>query len=112
MAAPIIIYDQTKNPLAEALAALRGIRDSRERLVRAVAAMQSYRDGADNPGDPSNYDALQAQCSYGIGDYASDDAAARTSFKELESVSGKLTTNAEITGMLDAVNQACALHGI
>lgn len=112
MAAEIILFDATKPPIKDAIDALRLIREGRERLKRARDVMIRYRDGADNAGNPANYDQLRITCNYQIGDFASADAAARASFLELDACIAKLTTDASVTAVLTAVDQACAKHGI
>jgi hypothetical protein len=112
MAAEIIQFDPSKQPAAEVISALRQIRDGRDRLKRARDVMIRYRDGADNAGDPSNYDLLQTACSYAAGDYGTANAAARASFLEIDSCIAKLTTDASVSAVQTAIDQACAKHGV
>jgi hypothetical protein len=112
MAAEIIQFDPTKQPIAEVVAALKQIREGRERLRRARDVMIRFRDGADNSGDHSNYDMLAAACSYAAGDYGTANTAARASFMEIDSCISKLTTDGSVSAVLTAVDQACAKHGV
>lgn len=112
MAANVILLDRSKNPASAALSAAQRIRDAREELKRALAAMDQYRNGADNPADASNYALLAAQCSYQAGGYATANDAARASYLEFSSLLSKLTTDNSVTAVLTATDQCCAKHGV
>jgi hypothetical protein len=110
MAAEIILYDATKSPVKDAIDALRLIREGRERLRRARDVMIRYRDG--DGSQAAHYDLLRVAGAYSQGDHATADAAAKASFDELDACIAKLTTNASVSDVLAAVDQACAKHGI
>ena len=110
MAAQIIQYDPTKQPVADAVAAMRQIRDARERLKRARDVMIRFRDGDGSVA--SHYDLLATACAYVAGDYADANTSAKASFDEIDSCISKLTTDGSITDMLAAVDQCCAKHGV
>jgi hypothetical protein len=112
MAATIILFDRSKQPVAEAVAALTLLREGRERLKRVRDAMAGYRNGADNGADPTNYALLTSAGAFTAGGYATADAAARQFFLQVDTILAKMLTNASVTGVLDSVDQTCAMAGI
>lgn len=68
-------------------------------LVAERDTMLQMRDGADNPGDASNYAAVTA--AYGFV----SDAEARGAFLELDALVAKLTTDASVTDVHAAIKQ-------
>lgn len=120
MAAEIELFNQSKAPMAEAIAAMKQIRDGRNRLEQIRNAMMRYRNGADNGGadvtaggnDPSNYSLLASSSDFQAGGFATAAAAARASFLEIDALVFKLTTDSTIDTMKTALDQCCAKHGV
>jgi phosphoribosylformylglycinamidine (FGAM) synthase-like amidotransferase family enzyme len=110
MAADIILYDRNSD-------AMRNANRGMQMLVEGVRLLASQRDSMirHRDGDGSqdiHYDLLATEGGFEAGDYASANAAARASFNEIDSLVGKLTTNASVADVAAAIAQAPAKHGI
>lgn len=110
MAATIVRYDKTAEPMRTLTAALQMIREGRELLTRARAIMLQYRDGSG--ASAADYDQLASAAVFVAGDYADANTAAKASFDEIDSLYLKLTTDGSVTGVMTAITQACAKHGV
>lgn len=112
MAADIIQFDRSKNPVQQIVSDVQSLRDARDRLAHARDALTHYRNGADNPADSSNYALLTAACAFQAGGYVTANDAARALFLELDSLLSKLLTDLDVTSVYTAVNQICAKIGV
>lgn len=110
MAADIFLYDPLALPIAEALSAIRQIRDGRDRLKHVRDVMIRYRSG--DGSSSSHYALLATKCSFQTGGYADANTATKAAFDELDSAIGKLTTDVSVSAVLTAVDQCCAKYGI
>lgn len=110
MAAAIIRYDRNSDLMRPATRALSMIREGRELLKSHLSAMIQTRDGDGSLS--AHYDLTATLGVFQAGDYADANAAAKASFDELNSLSIKLNTDASVTTVLTALDNACAKHGV
>ncbi len=110
MAAGIIQFDRNADVMRPVVRFLQMVREAREGLKNALAVMTQHRDG--DGSQAVHYDLLALAGDFSAGDYATADAAAKASYDELASLNAKLTTNASVSDVLAAVDQACAKHGV
>jgi ABC-type uncharacterized transport system YnjBCD substrate-binding protein len=108
MAAAYIESGDTAN--ARVKQALRAIREGRAILGQEIAAAVQKRDGDGSLA--AHYDLYATKMGYVANDYATADAAAKAGFDELSSLHFKLTTNAQVTDVATAIDQACAKFGV
>lgn len=104
MAAEIFQFDKTKSPMAEAAAAMRGLRDHWERLKNARAAMNFHCAG--DTGVAANWPLLATACAFQAGGYADANTAAQASFAEID------TLYAQLAACEAALSQCCGKHGV
>lgn len=110
MAANFIDFNRQTDVGRSIVRALGLVREGRELLRQLRAVMLQMRDG--DGSQAAHYDLLRIEAGYEAGDYATADAAAKASFDELDSLHAKLTTDASVSDVLTAVDQACAKHGV
>lgn len=110
MAAGHIIFDKQHEVMRKAVRGMQLIREGRDTLEEARDAMIQMRDG--NGSLAAHYDLLATEAAFEAGDYADANAAAKASFDEIDSLCGKITTNASITDMTAAISQCPAKHGV
>lgn len=110
MAAAAIFFDPSKPIPIQIRRALTMMLEGRQVLINARAAMLQMRDGDGSLA--SHYDLLAAQGGYQAGDYADANAAAKASFDELDSLHAKVNSDASVSAVMTALNQAAAKHGV
>lgn len=110
MAADNLIFDPLASPITEVVSALRAFRDSRDRLTHIRDAIIRFRTGDGTTA--IQYALLQSKCSFQAGGYADANTAAKAAFDELDSLVGKVTTDAPVSAVLTALNQCCAKFGV
>ncbi len=92
------------------MAALRTFRDARDRLKHVRDVLIRYRTGDGSLA--SHYALLQAKCSFQASGYADANTATKAAFDELDSLVGKVTTDASVSAVLTACDQCCAKFGV
>jgi hypothetical protein len=110
MAAPILQYDHTLQPMASVDNALRLIRSGLQELERARAIMLNYCDG--DTAVATNWDQLRLTGGFSQGDYSTADHAAQASFLQVDTLYQKLAVNTSVIGVRDAIFQTPEKHGI
>lgn len=110
MAANFIDYDKATDVGRMITRGLQMVREGRQVLLDARAIMIQMRDG--DGSQAAHYDLLRTEAGYAAGDYSTADAAAKASFDEIDSLLGKIATDAEVSFVSAAIAQACAKHGI
>lgn len=108
MPANFVKSDDQKN--ARVKQALRAIREGRAILGQELAVADQMRDG--NGSEASHYDLFASEKGYAAGDYVDANTAAKAAYDELASLHFKLTTNASVTDVAAAIDQACAKFGV
>lgn len=94
------------------------IRSNLTRLRDAVDALEDLRNlidaGLRNQDGTTavNYAPYATESTIAAGGYADANTAAKASYDELASLVGKLTTDASVSNVFSALNQACAKHGV
>src|SRR5262245_39309391 len=110
MAANFIIDDKTKDIPRSRNAALGKILEGLTQLVKVRDAMVQGVDGS--TGTAANFDLLAGQCGTSAGDYADANAACKASFDEIDSLLNKINVDTSVSGVLSAIKQAAAKHGV
>lgn len=110
MPAAHIIFDHSKQLPREAMQALRDLRSARDRLRNARNALVQSIDGAVNVA--ANFDLLASQGGFQAGDYADANTAAMNFFAEVDSLFGKVCTDAATSEVNAAIDQAPAKLGV
>jgi hypothetical protein len=98
------VYQRIRNELRK----IRDAVDSLEDLRNLIDA--GLRDPAGTTA--AHYAAYATESGITAGGYADANTAAKASYDEVASLAGKLTTNASVTDVFAALNQACAKHGV
>lgn len=110
MAANHIELDKSTDVGRQLTRGFQMVREAKETLVHVRDVMIQMRDG--DGSQASHYDVLAAEAGYVANDYADANAAAKASFDELDSLLSKINSDASVSNVLAAINQACAKHGI
>lgn len=110
MAANYIPGDRGNSFYSQRLSLLRQLRDARDSLVEQQLVLDQARDG--DGSSAAHYDMAAVQFGFQSGDYATPEAACKASYDELASLLAKLTTDASVSAVMTATNQACAKHGV
>ena len=110
MAANIFLFDRQKDLMRDTVRALGMIRQGVLLLQASRAVWIQSRDG--DGSQDAHYDLTATLGGFQPGDYATANAACRASFLEIDSLYSKVGTNAPVSDVLAAIEQACAKHSV
>jgi hypothetical protein len=110
MAANHIIFNKQHDVMRQAVRGMQLLREGRDVLSEARAALIQMRDG--DGAQAAHYNLLAAQAGFQAGDYADASAAAKASFDEIDSVWAKVATDGATSSVSAAISQAAAKHGV
>jgi hypothetical protein len=110
MAASFIEFDKASDVGRTLARGLQMVREGRDTLLHARAIMIQMRDGDGT--QSAHYDVLAGEGGYSAHDYADANAAAKASFDEVDSLLSKIATDASVSAVNAAIDQACAKHGV
>ena len=110
MAASIFLFDRQKDLMRDSVRALGLIREGMLLLEATRGVWIQSRDG--DGSQDAHYDLTASLGGFLAGDYTTANAAARASFLELDSLYSKIATNATVSDVRTAIEQACAKHSV
>lgn len=110
MAANIFLFDRQKDLMRDTTRALGLIREGMLLLEATRGVWIQSRDG--DGSQDAHYDLTATLGGFQAGDYANANAATRASFLELDSLYSKVGTNASVSDVRAAIEQACAKHSV
>jgi hypothetical protein len=111
MANTVFRYDRNVDSMRQKVRALQMLREAIDVLTRE-RAVEIQRRGDTNGSQDTHYAALATAGTFLAGDFETANAAARGSFEAIDDLWFKLTTNAEVTDVSNAILNTCAKFGV
>jgi len=111
MANTLFKFDRNTDAMRQKIRGLQMLREAVE-ILSHERAIEIQRRGETDGSKDTHYVNLASAGSFLAGDFGSASAAAKASFAKMDDLIFKLTTNASVSDLANAVADTCAQHGV